>query len=59
VAEIIACASRYLPLLPGDVILTGTPPGAGPVAAGDVLHCSIQNLGDMSVAVRDAQVRGP
>jgi len=59
VAEIIACASRYFPLLPGDVILTGTPPGAGPVAAGDVLHCSIQNLGAMSVAVRDAQVRGP
>jgi hypothetical protein len=29
------------------------------VVAGDVLHCSIQNLGDMSVAVRDAQVRGP
>jgi len=57
VAEIIACASRYFPLLPGDVILTGTPPGAGPVAAGDVLHCAIQNLGEMSVAVRDAQVR--
>jgi 2-keto-4-pentenoate hydratase/2-oxohepta-3-ene-1,7-dioic acid hydratase in catechol pathway len=59
VAEIIACASHYFPLLPGDVILTGTPPGAGPVAAGDVLHCSIQNLGAMSVSVRDAQVRGP
>ena len=59
VAEIIACASRYFPLLPGDVILTGTPPGAGPVAAGDVLHCAIQNLGEMSFAVRAAQVRGP
>lgn len=58
VAEIIACASRYFPLLPGDVILTGTPPGAGPVAAGDVLHCAIQNLGEMSFAVRAAQVRG-
>jgi 2-keto-4-pentenoate hydratase/2-oxohepta-3-ene-1,7-dioic acid hydratase in catechol pathway len=57
VAEIIACASRYFPLLPGDVILTGTPPGAGPVAAGDVLHCAIQNLGEISVAVRDAQAR--
>jgi len=59
VAEIIASASRYFPLLPGDVILTGTPPGAGPVAAGDVLHCAIQNLGEMSVAVRDARARGP
>ncbi len=59
VGKIIACASHYFPLLPGDVILTGTPAGAGPVAAGDVLHCAIQNLGEMSVAVRDAQVRGP
>ena len=59
VAEIIAFASRYFPLLPGDVILTGTPPGAGPVAAGDMLHCSIQNLGDMSVTVRDARAPGP
>jgi 2-keto-4-pentenoate hydratase/2-oxohepta-3-ene-1,7-dioic acid hydratase in catechol pathway len=59
VAELIAFASRYFPLIPGDVILTGTPPGAGPVAAGDLLHCSIQNLGEMSVAVRDAHVSGP
>ena len=59
VPEIIACVSRYFPLLPGDVILTGTPPGAGPVAAGDMLHCSIQNLGDMSVTVRDARAPGP
>jgi len=58
VGEIIACASHYFALLPGDVLLTGTPPGAGPVAPGDVLHCSIQNLGEMSVAVRGAQVRG-
>jgi 2-keto-4-pentenoate hydratase/2-oxohepta-3-ene-1,7-dioic acid hydratase in catechol pathway len=59
VGEIIACASRYFPLLPGDVLLTGTPPGAGPVEPGDVLHCSIENLGEMSVAVRSAHVRGP
>jgi 2-keto-4-pentenoate hydratase/2-oxohepta-3-ene-1,7-dioic acid hydratase in catechol pathway len=59
VAGIIAFASRYFPLLPGDVILTGTPPGAGPVAVGDLLHCAIQSLGEMSVTVRDAQVRGP
>jgi 2-keto-4-pentenoate hydratase/2-oxohepta-3-ene-1,7-dioic acid hydratase in catechol pathway len=59
VAAIIACASRYFPLLPGDVILTGTPPGAGPVAVGDVLHCAIQGLGEMSVTVRAEKLRGP
>jgi 2-keto-4-pentenoate hydratase/2-oxohepta-3-ene-1,7-dioic acid hydratase in catechol pathway len=54
VAEIIACASGYFPLLPGDVILTGTPPGAGPVAAGDLVHCAIEGLGEMRVVVRAA-----
>jgi len=39
------------------VILTGTPPGAGPVAAGDTLRCAISNLGEMSVLVRDATSR--
>jgi len=57
VAAIIACASSYFPLLPGDVILTGTPPGAGPVAAGDVIHCAIENLGEMRVAVRESRAR--
>jgi 2-keto-4-pentenoate hydratase/2-oxohepta-3-ene-1,7-dioic acid hydratase in catechol pathway len=52
VAGIIAHASSYFPLLPGDVILTGTPAGAGPVAAGDVIHCAIDGLGEMSVDVR-------
>jgi 2,4-diketo-3-deoxy-L-fuconate hydrolase len=52
VAGIIAHASSYFPLLPGDVILTGTPAGAGPVAAGDVIRCSIDGLGEMSVDVR-------
>ena len=52
VAEIVAHASSYFPLLPGDVILTGTPAGAGPVSAGDVMHCAIEGLGEMSVQVR-------
>jgi 2-keto-4-pentenoate hydratase/2-oxohepta-3-ene-1,7-dioic acid hydratase in catechol pathway len=52
VAEIVAHASSYFALLPGDVILTGTPAGAGPVAAGDVMQCAIEGLGEMSVHVR-------
>ena len=35
--ELIAEISQFLTLEPGDVIMTGTPEGVGPVAAGDVL----------------------
>ena len=52
VAALIAAASRYLTLHPGDVVMTGTPPGAGPLAPGDRLYCSIEGLGAMNVAVR-------
>src|SRR5437763_1665876 len=37
VAQILAFASQSLPLLPVDVILTGTPAGVGPIHAGDGL----------------------
>lgn len=41
IAEIIAFASEGLTLLPGDVILTGTPSGVGPIQAGDELEAII------------------
>ncbi len=37
VAELVAAASRYFTLEPGDVLFTGTPRGVGPVYTGDVL----------------------
>jgi 2-keto-4-pentenoate hydratase/2-oxohepta-3-ene-1,7-dioic acid hydratase in catechol pathway len=43
VADIVAFASQSLTLLPGDLILTGTPPGVGPIRAGDEL---IARLGE-------------
>ncbi len=52
VAGIIACASRYFELLPGDVIMTGTPPGVGTVQSGDAIECAVEGLGQMRVAVR-------
>ena len=36
-AELIAHASQFFSLLPGDVVLTGTPAGVGPLVTGDVL----------------------
>jgi 2-keto-4-pentenoate hydratase/2-oxohepta-3-ene-1,7-dioic acid hydratase in catechol pathway len=41
VAEIISFASQSLTLHPGDVILTGTPAGVGPIRAGDQLEAEI------------------
>ena len=36
--------STNLTLLPGDVILTGTPSGIGPIQSGDKLEVRIQGL---------------
>jgi len=43
IAEIVSFASRSLTLMPGDVILTGTPSGVGPIRAGDELEARIDN----------------
>ena len=41
VAEIVSFASQSLTLVPGDLILTGTPSGVGPIRAGDELEARI------------------
>jgi 2-keto-4-pentenoate hydratase/2-oxohepta-3-ene-1,7-dioic acid hydratase in catechol pathway len=43
VAEIVSFASQAITLLPGDVILTGTPSGVGPIEAGDTLEARIND----------------
>ena len=43
VAQLVSFASKSLTLLPGDVILTGTPSGVGPIHAGDQLEATIGN----------------
>lgn len=54
VAEIIAHASAAFTLLPGDVILTGTPAGVGPFVAGDKIEVAISGLGTLRNTARDA-----
>lgn len=44
-AELIAFITGIMTLLPGDVILTGTPEGVGPIRDGDVLEVEIEGLG--------------
>ncbi len=54
VAELIVFASSFYTLHPGDVLITGTPQGVGPIVAGDTLHARIQGIGAMSVRVAAA-----
>jgi 2-keto-4-pentenoate hydratase/2-oxohepta-3-ene-1,7-dioic acid hydratase in catechol pathway len=55
VASIIEYASAVFTLLPGDVILTGTPAGVGAFGAGDVVEVEISGLGILRNTVRDAR----
>jgi 2-keto-4-pentenoate hydratase/2-oxohepta-3-ene-1,7-dioic acid hydratase in catechol pathway len=48
VAEILAFVTRVMTLLPGDVILTGTPSGVGPIHAGDRVDVEIERIGTLS-----------
>lgn len=45
VAQLVAFASSVMTLLPGDVLLTGTPAGASPLADGDEVEIEIEGLG--------------
>ena len=53
-ADVIAYASAAFTLLPGDLILTGTPAGVGPLTAGDVVEVEITGLGILRNGVRAA-----
>jgi 2-keto-4-pentenoate hydratase/2-oxohepta-3-ene-1,7-dioic acid hydratase in catechol pathway len=58
VRKLIAWASEWYTLYPGDILLTGTPEGVGPIADGDCIDASIDGLGSIRVAVRsDASSR--
>jgi len=52
VSDVLAWVTQFMTLLPGDIILTGTPPGVGAfmkppqfLKVGDVVECSVQKIG--------------
>ena len=51
VAQLVEWGSAFYTLHPGDVILTGTPQGVGPVRPGDTMVATIERVGSMTVAV--------
>ena len=54
VADIVAFVSSVMTLLPGDVILTGTPEGVGPIEAGQQVSITIEGIGTLTNPVQAA-----
>ncbi|GAB2613461.1 fumarylacetoacetate hydrolase family protein [Kribbella endophytica] len=55
IPEVLAYITSFTTLLPGDVVLTGTPAGVGPMLPGDEVAISVEGLGTLTnkVIVRD------
>ncbi|PPK64318.1 fumarylacetoacetate hydrolase family protein [Actinokineospora auranticolor] len=51
VPKLVEWVSRVMTLLPGDVILTGTPAGVGPLTAGQTVSVTIEGLGTLTNTV--------
>ena len=54
IGALVAYASAVFTLLPGDLILTGTPAGVGPFVAGDAVEVEVSGIGVLRNTVRDA-----
>jgi 2-keto-4-pentenoate hydratase/2-oxohepta-3-ene-1,7-dioic acid hydratase in catechol pathway len=51
IARLIEFASSFYTLMPGDIIMSGTPEGVGPVKPGDVIEAGIASIGQFSIRV--------
>ena len=56
IPDLIAYISAFTTLLPGDVILTGTPAGVGPILAGQRVSVEIDGIGTLTNPVIDDEV---
>lgn len=53
VGELLAFVTRWITLEPGDVLLTGSPAGVGPMSSGDVVEVEISGVGALRNPVAD------
>ena len=51
IPDVISIASRSMELRPGDLIMTGTPEGVGPVKAGQTMTVGIEGLGEIKIHI--------
>ncbi|MEZ5185621.1 MAG: fumarylacetoacetate hydrolase family protein [Candidatus Nanopelagicales bacterium] len=56
VPELVSWISSVMTLVPGDVILTGTPAGVGPLRNGDMVTVTIEGIGTLDNVVSDTGV---
>ncbi len=54
IERLIEFGSAMYTLHPGDIIMTGTPAGVGPVKPGDLLHAYIQGVGEADIRIASA-----
>lgn len=54
IARLIEFASSFYTLMPGDIIMTGTPEGVGPVRPGDLIEACVESIGQFSIRVAPA-----
>jgi 2-keto-4-pentenoate hydratase/2-oxohepta-3-ene-1,7-dioic acid hydratase in catechol pathway len=59
IERLIELAAANYTLHPGDVILTGTPEGVGPVVDGDTIVARCQGIGEMTISVKGATSAAP
>ncbi len=55
VEQLIAFASSFMTLMPGDVLLTGTPEGVSPLGDGDEVEISIEGIGTLTNPVKQSE----
>lgn len=55
VATLVSYASHVMTLLPGDVVLTGTPSGVSKINSGETVTVSIQGIGSLANRVLDLE----
>ncbi|WP_278315243.1 fumarylacetoacetate hydrolase family protein [Lolliginicoccus levis] len=53
IPELVEWVSRVMTLLPGDVILTGTPEGIGPIRAGQSVSVTVEGIGTLTNTAQD------
>lgn len=51
IPDVISIASRSMELRPGDLIMTGTPEGVGPVKPGQTMTVGIDGLGEIKIHI--------
>lgn len=54
IARLVSYISEFTTLLPGDVVLTGTPAGVGPMGPGQRVSVEIESIGTLTNPVIDA-----